>query len=87
MSGLPQVSINILLPSLDLDSFAENIYNGNLSLKAAKIRQKNMEDMIIKSDKYNPGKEKYNTKNNKYCNASVMQVMQVINKNFTKEKE
>ena len=87
MSGLPQVSINILLPSLDLDSFAENIYNGNLSIKAAKIRQKNMEDMIIKSDKYNPGKEKYNIKNNKYCNASVMQVMQVINKNFTKEKE
>ena len=33
---------------LELGSFAENIYNGNLSLKAASIKQSNMEDTIRK---------------------------------------
>ena len=32
-----------------LGTFAENIYNGNLSLKIPKIKQRNMEDMIRKS--------------------------------------
>ena len=32
---------------LNLGNFAENIYNGKLSLKAGKIKQNNMEDMII----------------------------------------
>ena len=31
---------------LGLGIFAENIYNDNLSLKAVKIKQRNMEDMI-----------------------------------------
>ena len=41
LSALAQVSnITIILPScLGLRSFAESIYNGNLSLKAAKIKQ------------------------------------------------
>ena len=34
-------------------SFAENIYNGNLSLKAAPIKQRNMEDMIETLENYN----------------------------------
>ena len=33
---------------LGLGYFAENIYNGNLSLKATKIKQRNMEDVIRK---------------------------------------
>ena len=33
---------------LELGRFAENIYNGNLSLKAASIKQSNMEDIIRK---------------------------------------
>ena len=46
---------------LGLESFAENIYNGNLLSKAAKIKQRNMEDIIRKLDYYNPSKEKYKT--------------------------
>ena len=52
---------------LSLENFAENIYNGNLSLKAAKIKQRNMEDMIRKLDSYNPNREKCKTKNK--CSA------------------
>ena len=43
---------------LGLVTFAEDIYDVNLSLKAAKIKQRNMEDMIRKLEDYNPNKEK-----------------------------
>ena len=46
---------------LDLKTFAGSLYNGSLSLKAAKIKQRNMEDMITKLDYYSPKKEKYKT--------------------------
>ena len=43
---------------LDLKTFAESIYNSSLSLEAAKIKQRNMEDKIRKLDEYNTKKEK-----------------------------
>ena len=43
---------------LDLKTFAESLYNGNLSLKAAKLKQRNMEDEIDRLEDYNPEKEK-----------------------------
>ena len=46
---------------LGFGRFAENIYNGNLSLKAAKIKQRNMEYMIKRSENYNPKSKKYKT--------------------------
>ena len=42
-SGKHHYNFSIIL---SLGNFAENIYNGNLSLKGAKIRQRDMEDMI-----------------------------------------
>ena len=39
----------------------DDINNGNLSLKASKMKQRNMEDMIEKSGNYNPNSEKYRT--------------------------
>ena len=39
----------------------DDINNGNLSLKASKMKQRNMEDMIEKSGNYNPTSEKYRT--------------------------
>ena len=51
-------------------SFAENIYNSNLSLKAAKIRQRNMEDMIRKLQYCRPSGEKCKTeKTSTFLNA------------------
>ena len=45
----------------------DDINNGNLSLKASKMKQINMEDMTEKSGNYNPNSEKYRTqKKNKY---------------------
>ena len=46
---------------MDLRSFGENIYSGYLLLEAAKIKQRNMENMVIKLDEYNPSKEKCKT--------------------------
>ena len=46
-SGKHQCSFTVFL---DLKSFSANIDNGNLSLEAAKIKQTNMENMIIKLD-------------------------------------
>ena len=43
---------------LNLKTFAESIYDSNLSLKATKIKQRNMEDMIVKLDYYNPTKKR-----------------------------
>ena len=40
--------------NLDLKTFAESLYNGNLSLKVAKLKQRNMEFEIDKLDDYNP---------------------------------
>ena len=55
---------------MNLGDFAGNIYNGNLSLKAAKIKQRNMKDMIRKLDDYNPNSENYKTqKPNTLLNA------------------
>ena len=56
LSALAQVS-NITI-FLGLESFAENIYNDNLSLKSTKIEQRIMEYMIGRSEKYNPNSEK-----------------------------
>ena len=41
---------------LDLKTFAERLYNGSLSLQAAKLKQRNMEDMIIRLEYYKPNK-------------------------------
>ena len=57
LSALAQVS-NITI-FLGLESFAENIYIDNLSLKSTKIEQRIMEYMIGRSEKYNPNSEKY----------------------------
>ena len=46
---------------LGLGNFAENIYHGNLSLKAAKIKQRNMENKNKRLENYNPKSEKYKT--------------------------
>ena len=46
---------------LSLGSSAESIYNGSLSVKAAKIKEKDLENMLIKLDEYSPNKEKYKT--------------------------
>ena len=62
---------------LGLGSFAENIYNDNLSLKAAKIKQRNMEDMIKKLEEIQIVK---NTKQKKPLHF-LMQV------NFTKKEK
>ena len=52
---------------LGLGRFAENFYNGNLSLKAANIEQKNMEDIIRKLEYYDPKKKKYRTQKTTTC--------------------
>ena len=57
-SGKHQYNFTIFL---DLKTFVESLYNGNLSLKAAKIKQRNIEDMIAKLECYNPKKEKFKT--------------------------
>ena len=44
-SGDHKYNFTILL---DLKTFAESLYNGSISLKAAKIKLRNMEDMITK---------------------------------------
>ena len=44
---------------LGLEDFAENIYFGALSLKAAKIQQRCMEDMIKKLENYRPNHDDY----------------------------
>ena len=46
---------------LSLGNLVENIYNGNLPLKVAKIKQRTMENMIRRLEKYNQHKEKYKT--------------------------
>ena len=42
---------------LNLKTFADSIYDSNFLLKAAKVKQRNMEDMIVKLDYYNPTKK------------------------------
>ena len=42
-----------------LEESAEITYSGNLPLKSAKHRQRNMEEMIRSFNKYSPNKEKY----------------------------
>ena len=41
---------------LDLKAFVESLYNGSLSLKIAKLKQRNMEHMITRLEYYNPKK-------------------------------
>ena len=43
---------------MSLGSFTESIYNGILPLNAAKIKEKDMENLLIKLDEYSPKKEK-----------------------------
>ena len=43
---------------LDLKTFAESLYNGNLSLKVAKLKQRNIEIEIDRLKTYNPMKDK-----------------------------
>ena len=45
--------------NITLPTFTESIYNSSLSLEAAKIKQRNMEDMIRKLDEYDLEKEKF----------------------------
>ena len=40
---------------------AESLYNGSLSLKVAKLKQRYMEDTITRLEYYNPKKEKFKT--------------------------
>ena len=47
---------------LDLKTFAESIYDDNLSLEAAKIKQRNTENIIEKLDEYNPKIKEYKIK-------------------------
>ena len=54
---------------LGLGNFAGDIYNGNLSLNAAKIKQRNMEDMIRKLEYYRPSGEKYKIQTSTLLNA------------------
>ena len=54
---------------LGLGNFAGIIYNGNLSLNAAKIKQRNMEDMIRKLEYYRPSGEKYKIQTSTLLNA------------------
>ena len=44
---------------LNLGSFAGSIYIGSLLRKAAKIKRKDMENILRKLDEYSPKKEKY----------------------------
>ena len=46
---------------MSLRSFTEGIYISNLLLKAAKIKQNNMEHMIRTLENYNGTSEKYKT--------------------------
>ena len=46
---------------MSLGSFAESIYNGILPLNAAKIKEKDMENLLIKLDEYSPKKGKQKT--------------------------
>ena len=71
----PQSNFTIFL---DLKIFAENIHNDHLSLKAAKIRQRNMEDMIWKLK--NNNLDKKNTRHTK-------QILFSTQKNITKEEK
>ena len=49
---------------MSLGNFAENIYNGNVSLDSAKQEQRKMENMLENFIDYSPIKNKY--KNKKY---------------------
>ena len=44
---------------LGLANFAEDIYSGNFSFKAARMKQRNMEDMIEILNNYNLNSKKY----------------------------
>ena len=44
---------------MNLGSFAGSIYIGSLLRKAAKIKRKDMENILRKLDEYSPKKEKY----------------------------
>ena len=46
---------------MSLGSFAESIYNGIIPIKATKIKEKDMENLLIKLDEYSPKKEKQKT--------------------------
>ena len=55
---------------MSLGNLAENIYNGNVSLDAAKQEQRKMENMLEKFINYNPIKDVYkNLKTNILLNA------------------
>ena len=57
MKGLILQNLSALI--LDLKLFANSIYNGSLSLEAAKIKERNMKDMIRRLDEYKPKSEKF----------------------------
>ena len=55
---------------MSLGNLAENIYNGNVSLDAAKQEQRKMENMLENVIDYNPIKDVYkNQKRNILLNA------------------
>ena len=71
LSALAQVgNITIILPSFwGFENFSENIYDGNLWLKAAKTKQRNMKEMISILENYNPNSEKWKTQKSKYFSS------------------
>ena len=48
---------------MSLGNFAENIYNGNISLDAAKKEQRKIENMLERFIDYSPIKDLYKSKN------------------------
>ena len=46
---------------LDFKTFAESLYNGSISLEVAKLKQRNMEYIIIKLEDYKPKKKEIKT--------------------------
>ena len=57
---------------LGLGRFAESFYNGNLSLKAVNIEQRNMEDIIRKLEYYDPKKKNTEHKKQQLVNAKEL---------------
>ena len=49
---------------MSLGNFAENIYNGNVSLDVTKQEQRKMENMLERFINYNPVKDEYKNKKN-----------------------
>ena len=65
---------------MSLGNFAKNIYNGNVSLDAAKQEQKKMENMLESFIDYNPVKNVCKNKKNK-CSFKCKGILQKMKRN------